>query len=51
MKATSQLVILCARVGTIRGTDNVLPAKDGRHVLGIIPLNFACCRHPMHENR
>ena len=48
IKATSQPAILCARVGAIKGTDNVLLTL---HVLGIIPLNFACCTHPTHENR
>ena len=25
--------------------------RPALHVLGIIPLNFACCTHPTHENR
>ena len=52
LKATSHSAIFCACVYAIKDSDDVSPAKDGSamHVLVIIPLKFACCTHPTHEN-
>ena len=53
LKAASHSVILRACMGAIKDIDKVLPAKKrpALHVVVIIPLNVALCRHPMHENR